>query len=132
MKSYTKALIWTAPVIEQVDTSIFHQIKSIDEMLSRSKHSIVSRDTKRNGNEKRDRKEAKHNSILMETNDVCSVISQLVDEWSMDGFFDLGQRNFVMADLLDLIDRHVSVVENEDANTEADSLDDYDSDFIMT
>ena len=68
----------------------------------------------------------------METNDVCSVISQLVDEWSLDGFFDLGQRNFVMADLLDLIDRHVSVVENEDANTEADSLDDYDSDFIMT
>lgn len=127
MKSYTKALIWTAPVIEHVDTSIFYQIKSIDEMLSRSKHSIVSRDRKRNSNEK-----TKHNSILIETNDVCSVISQLVDEWSLDGFFDLGQRNFVMADLLDLIDRHVFVVENEESNTEADSLDEYDSDFIMT
>jgi hypothetical protein len=127
MKSYNKALIWTAPTIDKVDTSIFYHVKSMDEMLSRSKHSVISKQTKTHH-----RKEHHRHSILMETNDVCSMVSQMVDQWSLDGFFDLGQRNFIMADLIDLIDRHVFIVENEDAITEADSLDDYDSDFIIT
>ena len=96
--AYSKALASVIVGIESdVDDSKFYELKPISELLAKSRPAKVPR---------------KFEDHLLENlygDDVCGILRDVVDKWEDYGFLNVGQRNWIVADLMRILFKYCSI-----------------------